>query len=269
MGATRGRARRVATARSRAERRPVPARPGLAIAARVEVVNGRGVSVSLEATRGRTTAGALRLQRLWAASMPVAPADRRRSPIRVRRRARTIGVCVAALALACGDGPDARDGATVGTGTDAPGMNEADTVAVVDTGPAIDTGPADVVRAYYEAIAAGDHAAAHAMWGDEGRASGLTLEEFRAGFARTDTVFVEPGPPGRVEGAAGSRYVELPVTVQARTIDGRRQCFRGRYVLRRSVVDGATPAQRRWHLYAANIVPCDRNESRARTVAPA
>ena len=61
------------------------------------------------------------------------------------------------------------------------------------------------------------------------------------------------GEPGRVEGAAGSRYVEVPVTVRARTADGEEQVFEGSLTLRRAVVDGATPEQRRWRLYTADV----------------
>jgi hypothetical protein len=113
--------------------------------------------------------------------------------------------------------------------------------------------PADVVRRYYAAIEARDYRAAYDLWGDCGRASGQTYEEFSRGFARTAHVEVEVGEPGRVEGAAGSRYVEVPVVVRARTVDGAPQRYEGTYTLRRAVVDGATPAQRRWHLSSAEI----------------
>ena len=65
---------------------------------------------------------------------------------------------------------------------------------------------------------------------------------------------VTTSAPGRIEGAAGSRYVEVPVVVQATTRSGQHQRFEGQYMLRRSVVDGSTPEQRRWHLYDAQLV---------------
>ncbi|HET9982318.1 MAG TPA: hypothetical protein VFQ38_01970 [Longimicrobiales bacterium] len=114
-----------------------------------------------------------------------------------------------------------------------------------------------VIRAYYAAIARRDYAAAYGLWGDGGRASGQTLEAFRRGYARTAAVEVTPGEPGRIEGAAGSRYVRLPVEVRARTSDGARQCFRGAYTLRRTVVDGAPPEERRWHIYTAELHAAD------------
>lgn len=55
-------------------------------------------------------------------------------------------------------------------------------------------------------------------------------------------------PAGTMEGAAGSSYYTAPVTVTASDKDGRPVRIEGEAVLRRvNDVDGATPAQRRWH----------------------
>lgn len=110
-----------------------------------------------------------------------------------------------------------------------------------------------VIRDYYAAIREHDYARAYAMWSDSGRASGQRFDEFARGFTETARVEVTVGVPGRIEGAAGSRYIEVPVQVAARTRDGTPQRFSGRYVLRRAVVTGATPAQRRWHIYSAHL----------------
>lgn len=132
----------------------------------------------------------------------------------------------------------------------------------VDTAPAgveipPDTASAaaavDVLRRYYGAINARDYRSAYALWGDSGRASGKTYEEFAAGYAATARVELELGAPGRVEGAAGSRYVEVPVTLRAVHTDGSVERFAGTYTLRRVVVEGATPAQRRWHIETARV----------------
>jgi NAD(P)-dependent dehydrogenase (short-subunit alcohol dehydrogenase family) len=113
--------------------------------------------------------------------------------------------------------------------------------------------PEDVLREYYAAIDARDFRRAYALWGNDGAASGQSFDEFVAGFASTAHVTVEIGKVGRLEGAAGSRFVEVPVTITARKTDGTPQRFSGSYSLRRTVVDGSTTAQRRWHLYAAKI----------------
>jgi len=56
-----------------------------------------------------------------------------------------------------------------------------------------------------------------------------------------------------IEGAAGSQYATVPVTIGATLRDGRRQRFEGTYTLRRSVVDGATAEQRRWRIVKADL----------------
>jgi hypothetical protein len=113
--------------------------------------------------------------------------------------------------------------------------------------------PADVIRAYYRAINSRDFTRAYAFWSDSGRASGQSAGEFTRGFAQTASVSVSIGTVGRIEGAAGSRYTEIPVTVEARQTDGNVNRFRGAYTLRRTVVPGATAAQRAWHLYSAKL----------------
>ena len=113
---------------------------------------------------------------------------------------------------------------------------------------------AEVIRRYYAAIGARDYRRAYELWSEGGAASGQTLEEFTAGFARTARTEATIGEPGRIEGAAGSRYVEVPVVVRAVTDAGEEQRFEGTYVLRRSVVDGATAEQRLWHIHSADIM---------------
>lgn len=112
---------------------------------------------------------------------------------------------------------------------------------------------AGVLRRYYAAIHARDFRRAYELWGDDGAASGQTFEEFAAGFEETARAEIEIGPPGRVEAAAGSRYVEVPVEIRAVTTSGEQERFEGTYTLRRSVVDGATEQQRRWHIYSATL----------------
>jgi hypothetical protein len=109
-----------------------------------------------------------------------------------------------------------------------------------------------VIDDYYRAINARDFERAYRAWGDSGP-PGQTLDQFIAGFADTQSVDVKTGAPSRVEGAAGSRYVTVPVTIVATTRDGATQRFEGTYSLRRSVVDGATAAQRAWHIHRAEI----------------
>jgi len=115
---------------------------------------------------------------------------------------------------------------------------------------------AEVLTRYYEAIEAHDYGTAYALWGDGGQASRHTFEEFKAGFADTRSTALTIAQLGDVEGAAGSLYVSIPVTVHAELNDGASQQFSGSYVLRRvNDVEGSTPEQRSWHIYSASLRP--------------
>lgn len=112
---------------------------------------------------------------------------------------------------------------------------------------------AAVVRSYYGAINAGQYPRAYALWGDGGRASGQSASQFAHGYGDTSRITVNTGEPGRVEGAAGSRYVTVPVAVEAIHHDGSIHHFDGTFTLRRSVVDGASAAQREWRISDADL----------------
>ena len=134
-----------------------------------------------------------------------------------------------------------------------------DGTALVEDGtevPADEPTPQDavaVVRDYYAAINARSYARAYALWSDGGRASGQSPQQFADGFADTNGVSVEILPPGRVDAGAGSRYLEVPVALTASQRDGSQRKYIGAYVLRRAVVDGATPEQRAWRIGSADL----------------
>lgn len=115
-----------------------------------------------------------------------------------------------------------------------------------------------VVKHYYQDINKGDYQSAYALWwsGEKGgqNASGKTFQQFKAGFAHTRKSQVDIGTPGSIEGAAGSSYIVIPVTIKAITDSGQTQQFTGSYTLRRvNDVDGASWAQKHWHIYSADI----------------
>jgi hypothetical protein len=116
--------------------------------------------------------------------------------------------------------------------------------------------PADavaVLRQYYAALAARDYAAAYGLWSDGGRASGLDPEQFAAGYARVSALDAQPGEPRPVEGAAGSRYVEVPLLLRTTHADGSVRTQAGRVVLRRAAADGGGAAQRAWRIASADL----------------
>ena len=110
--------------------------------------------------------------------------------------------------------------------------------------------PRDLLRGYYAAINAGDFATAHASWADGGPASPAQLA---ASHADARSIELTLGAPRPAEGAAGSVYVEVPVTVTTTRHDGNVQHQAGRYTLRRSQADGATAAQRAWRITAVDL----------------
>jgi hypothetical protein len=110
-----------------------------------------------------------------------------------------------------------------------------------------------VVRDYFAAINSRNYQRAYAAWEGGGEASGQSFAAFRDGFSNTDSVTISVGAPSRIEGAAGSRYVNVPVRVTIRHRDGAVEHARRTYVLRRAVVPGASPAQRRWHIYSSQV----------------
>jgi len=110
-----------------------------------------------------------------------------------------------------------------------------------------------VIQGYYNAINRRDYEQAYRTWQDNGSASRQTLEAFKNGFADTASTQVKIGEPSDIEGAAGSQYVTVPVTLTATTQSRAVQTFKGTYVLRRSLVDGASANNRLWHIYSAKL----------------
>lgn len=110
-----------------------------------------------------------------------------------------------------------------------------------------------VVRDYYAALAAGDFARARALWSEGGAASGHSAQELAAQYAGTAALTVDTGAPGRVDPAAGSRYIKVPVNITRTLADGGVQRSTGIVALRRSVVDGASAEQRAWRIAWAEL----------------
>ncbi len=109
-----------------------------------------------------------------------------------------------------------------------------------------------VIRDYYQAIASRDYERAYGHWGSSGP-PGQSLESFVSGFADTASVEAKTGKPSRIEPAAGSRYIEIPITISAIKKSGGEQRFEGTYTLRRSVVEGAPASDVAWHIYRAAL----------------
>jgi hypothetical protein len=177
--------------------------------------------------------------------------------VSIRLQEALIRLTVVLLMLAgCGhhEGNRAPEGGTSGTSASEP-IPVRDSISTVDSTSA--TRAVEWIQDYYEAINGHRYRDAYAHWAEGGQASGKSFDEFRKGFEETDRVEVTVGTPGPIGAAAGSRYVEVPVRIAARTRTGVQQNYAGFYTLRLSVVDGATPEQRSWHIYSAAVRPVD------------
>ena len=114
-------------------------------------------------------------------------------------------------------------------------------------------GAADVVQRYFALIGERKFREAYALWSSGGQASGQSGDGFAADLNRYRQYDAQVGAPGRVEGAAGSRYVTVPVQVYGRSADGKPFHRFGQATLRRTEVDGATSEQRTWHIESMDL----------------
>jgi hypothetical protein len=124
----------------------------------------------------------------------------------------------------------------------------------------------DTVRRYYAAINARDYATAYALWSNGGAASRQRYEAFAGGYRTTTSVQATVGKASDPEGAAGSRYIQVPIELSSHRSDGSTRHYRGRFTLRAVLADGATPQQRQWHLDSADL---EGYEPDAQSKAPA
>ena len=76
-----------------------------------------------------------------------------------------------------------------------------------------------------------------------------------ASFDRYREFHANVGGPGRIEGAAGSRYVTVPVHFYGTLKSGKAFLEDGTITLRRTEVDGATRERKRWRIYSAEVKP--------------
>lgn len=114
--------------------------------------------------------------------------------------------------------------------------------------PSASRDPAVVAQAWADAVEQRDWALVRAFWGEGGTRSGLSQKAFAARWGQ----LVQPRvtlEAGQQEGAAGSLYDTVPVTI----IDGAHH-YRGQIVLRRANDGlGASAEQMRWHIESSTL----------------
>ena len=134
-------------------------------------------------------------------------------------------------------------------------------------GPKYDSreSPVDLLASYINAINRREYLRAWNYWES---APNPSYEDFAAGYATTDSVFLVLNPSTFVGAAAGSMYQSVPVLLIARHTDGSQHNFVGCYVTRRTNPE-MDPASAGWSLYSATVSPTPANSSNATLLAEA
>ena len=159
--------------------------------------------------------------------------------------------CLALLVIGCSAEPErnvaSNDSAPVESGGPAATANVAtplppDSEAEAEVAKSPQAAAA-VLRRYFALIAAGSDVEAARLWGDSDRAAAFAADLRKLGDFRPSIA-----APGRVEGAAGSLYVDIAFQL----LRGGRSLSDGSAVLRRvNDVPGSTAEQRSWRVETA------------------
>jgi hypothetical protein len=109
---------------------------------------------------------------------------------------------------------------------------------------------ANIVEQYAALLEQGRFAEAHRLSGDNQQSD----TAFAATFDQFATIEASVGKPGDMEGAAGSIYVNVPLTLSGKLKGGGKYSMSGPVTLRRvNNVPGSTAEQRRWHISATDL----------------
>jgi hypothetical protein len=170
---------------------------------------------------------------------------------------RKLTICLLALLAACARGEE--DDRNLPANEQAPGPAAAPAekrAAVPVADLRSPEAAARVLRDYFALVGAGQYQEAFRLWSADPAATDLSGGAFAASFDRYASYRGVVGEPGRVEGAAGSLYVQIPVTVTGTLKSGEDFRQSGTFILRRANdVPGATAEQLQWRIYRADLKP--------------
>lgn len=139
-------------------------------------------------------------------------------------------------------------------GTPAP-ANSGTLASTAGKAPPGSRDPQVVLAWWRNALETHDYATARRVWGQNGTSSGQTPQAFAAAWDKYRIIDITTGK-GDQEGAAGSSYYEVPVTVTGLRRDGKPYNLAGKVTLRRvNDIEGATPEQLRWHIESSTLKP--------------
>lgn len=117
-------------------------------------------------------------------------------------------------------------------------------------------GAANVLRTYFALLEQARYREARNLWSDSGRSTGTSADAFAGTFDEYQEYHATIGAPGRIEGAAGSLYVDMPVQLYGRLANGEPFRMRGSATLRRAnEVPGSTVEQRKWRIASIEVSP--------------
>lgn len=108
----------------------------------------------------------------------------------------------------------------------------------------------DVVNQYYSFVNTHKLKDAYMLWDNNGKNSGKSFKAFSEGYADTESVKLLTFPKkARMEGAAGSTFITLPVKLESKGKNGEHSWFTGTYVLRKknAIRDSG------WKIYSAQL----------------
>lgn len=116
--------------------------------------------------------------------------------------------------------------------------------------------PVQLLKSYYNAINRKEYVRAYYYWGQNGNKTTSQpppYPQFEAGYGKTKAVQLTTGKVTS-EGAAGTFYFQVPVTLIATQTNGSKQAFVGCYTIRQPnpAVFGAPPFIP-MHIYSAKI----------------
>ena len=126
--------------------------------------------------------------------------------------------------------------------------------------------PIQVLKSYYNAINRQEYVRAYSYWGQKGtsaKSQPSAYPQFAAGYSNTAQVKLTTGKASS-EGAAGSVYTNVPVTLAVTNTNGSKDTFVGCYTLRQAnpklfAVPPFTPI----HINSAQIRKVAENENAA------
>ncbi len=124
--------------------------------------------------------------------------------------------------------------------------------------------PIQVLKSYYNAINRQEYVRAYSYWGQKGtsaKSQPPAYAQFAAGYSNTAQVKLTIGKT-RGEGAAGSVYTTVPVTLAVTNTNGSKDTFVGCYTLRQvNPKIFAEPPFTPTHIESANIREITDNEN--------